>query len=100
MYLFIMEVKLDKHHLYSIIKRFNFKFKLRRNPDQPNPNKFIYQIEDINLIKAYIGPCTYSNNENIKKKNLIIKYKLNNEEEISLNVLLDEYKDLLSNKFI
>lgn len=95
MYLFIMELKLDKHHLYSIIQRFNFKFKLQRNPELPNPNKFLYQIEDINLIKAYIVLCTYSNNENIKKENLIIKYKVNNEEQISLNVLLDKYKDLL-----
>lgn len=94
-----MEIKLDKENLKSIIRRFHYKFKLRRNPDFPNPNKIIHQLEDINLIKAYIGPCIYSNDKNIKKENLIIKYKLN-EDLISLNIILDEYKDLLTKKFI
>ena len=86
-----MEIQLNKNQFYLIIKRIYLKFKLRR---KPNPTKEIFLTEDIVLVKAYIFPCIYSNNENIKKENLVIKY-IYNKEIISLNILLDDYKDLL-----
>ena len=81
-----MEIKLNSQQLRSILTRFNLK--IRRK------HKTIYNIEEGNLIKVCIHPCIYSNNENIKKDNLIIKY-FYNKELLCLNIPLEEYKDLL-----
>jgi hypothetical protein len=92
-----MELESSNNEVYYIIKRFNSKYKLRRNPDFPNPNILSNYIEDISLIKIYKRFCTYSNNENMYKENLVIKYKYKNKNEIiTLNIPFDEYKDLLT----
>jgi len=94
-----MEIKTTNIEVYDIIKRFYSKYKLRRNPGNPNPNILSKYIQDIYLIKLYKRVCTYSNNENIYKENLVIKYKYKNKDEIiSLNLPWDDYKDLLTSK--
>ena len=87
---------LDEELVYSILKRFNQKFKLIRNPHCPNPNKLPKSTDEIQLVQIYKFLCIYSNEKNIKKENLIIKYKMNSRSEIiSLNLPYEEYKDLL-----
>lgn len=52
----------------------------------------------IDIIEVKIKSCIYSNelNSNRKKNHLIIKYKNISENEIiSLNILLEAYKDIL-----
>jgi len=94
-----MEINSSNNEVFGIIKRFNYKYKLRRHPGYPNPNKLPIYTQDISLIKIYKRVCTYSNNENNYKDNLVIKYKYKNTEEIvSLNLPWDEYNDLLYNK--
>lgn len=94
-----MELKSSNREIYFIIKRFYTKYKLRRNPGNPNPNILSKNIQDISLIKIYKRVCTYSNNENMYKENLVIKYKYKNKDEIiSLNLPWDDYKDLLTSK--
>lgn len=89
-----MKIQLNNQNFNSIIERFHFKFKQVRKFNAPNPNKFINHLNDIHLVDSYIYSCTYSNNKNIKKNNLIIKFELNN-ELFSLNILLEDYSDLL-----
>jgi hypothetical protein len=92
-----MEVMLNNNQFYFILERFYSKFMLRKRTG-PNPNKYMCNREYIYLIKAYKIQCVYTDNENKKKDNLVIKYTYKNndiEEFISLNVLLDEYKDLI-----
>jgi hypothetical protein len=56
-------------------------------------------MDDIIFIEAYTNTCIYTNQTIFKKENIIIKYKINNnnllDEIISLNILYDEYKDLI-----
>ena len=93
----MMEIKTTHTEVYNIIKRFYNRYKLRRNPSNPNPNIFSNHIHDITLIKIYKRSCIYSNAENSYKENLVIKYKYKNANEIiSLNIPWDNYKDLLS----
>ena len=89
-------MELNKNQVYSILKRFNKKFKLKRKPHFPNPNKLPNSKDEIYLVKVYKIVCIYSNEKNTRKENLIIKYKLNDTSEtICLNLLYEEYKDLL-----
>ena len=93
-----MEINTNNNEVYSIINRFYSRYKLWRNPGHPNPNKLSNFIQDIYLIKVYKRVCTYSNNENSYKENLVVKYKYKNIDEIiSLNIPWEEYKDLLVN---
>lgn len=93
-----MEIKTNNKEVYSIIQRFYSRYKLRRNADRSNPNKLSNFIQDICLIQVYKRVCTYSNNENSYKENLVIKYKYKNVNEIiCLNIPWEEYKDLLVN---
>lgn len=94
-----MELKSTNIEVYDVIKKFYSKYKLRRNPGYPNPNILSKNIQDISLIKIYKRVCIYSNNENMYKENLVIKYKYKNKDEIiSLNLPWDDYKDLLTSK--
>jgi hypothetical protein len=90
---------LNNTHIYYIIKRFYSKFKLRRNrrnTGNKNPNILPYYIDDICYIKSYKFLCVYTDSKNIKRENLVVKYTYKNPNEIiSLNIILDEYKDLL-----
>ena len=91
-----MEIKSTNTEVYYIIQRFYNRYKLIRNPSYPNPNILSNHIQDITLIKMYKRSCIYSNKENCYKENLVIKYKYKNANEIiSLNILWDNYKDLL-----
>jgi hypothetical protein len=86
----------NKQQVYSILTRFHDKFKLIRNPSSPNPNQLPESTDEISLIQVYKILCVYSNEKNIRKENLIIKYKMNSGSEIiSLNLPYEEYKDLL-----
>ena len=91
-----MNVKLNNNQTYLIIKRFNSKFKVRKK-DKPNPKLVLFTLNDIFLLKAYKFICNYTNdNHNEKKENLVIKYLFKNETvPISLNLLLDEYNDII-----
>jgi len=87
---------LDEEQVYSILSRFHDKFKLIRNPSSPNPNELPTSTDEIDLVQVYKILCVYSNEKNIRKENLIIKYKMNSRSEIiSLNLPYEEYKDLL-----
>lgn len=84
--------------MYSIImERFHSKYISVKHKGKPNPNKLPSNQEEIHLIEAYVVPCIYSNNKNNKKReNLIIKFRFE-QDIISLNILLEDYKDLLLN---
>lgn len=93
-----MEIKINNKEIYSVLQRFYAKYKLRRHPGHPNPNKLSNYLHDFYIVKIYKRVCTYSNNENSYKDNLVIKYKYKNVDEvISLNIPWEDYKDLLVN---
>jgi len=85
---------INNKQMYSIIERFHSKYKSAKNKGKPNPNKLPSNQEEIHLIEACIVPCIYSNNENQKRENLIIKFRYE-KDIVSLNILLEEYNDLL-----
>ena len=88
---------ISNKQMYSIMERFHSKYISRRNKGKPNPNTLPSSQDDIKFIQAYINPCIYSNNENKKRENLIIKFKYEkiSQDIISLNILLEDYKDLI-----
>lgn len=89
-----MEINLNNNQFYLILQRFNTKFKLRKKIS-PNPN--IYLEKQVILKKAYKIYCIYSDDKNKSKENLVIKYKNNLKDEIySLNILLEDYKDIIN----
>ena len=88
-----MELVLSQLQIYFIIKRFYSKFTPKRN--KLNPYNFKFILEDFHFIRAYKRSCTYSNKKNLKKENLVIKYNYKNKEIIAMNILYDEYKDLV-----
>ena len=92
-----MDLTLNNKQIHSIIQRFNSKFKLRIKKDNPNPKHELFTLNDIYIIKTYKFPCTYSNhNYNKKREHLVIKYFYKNERDLtSLNLLLDEYNDII-----
>jgi hypothetical protein len=87
---------LDKAKVYKILERFYIKFK-RRRTFKPNPNGSPPCIDEIKIIKIYKRSCKYVNEtENKMRENLVIKLQLNsNLEYYNLNVLYEDYKDLL-----
>jgi len=85
---------ISNKQMYSIMERFHSKYISRRNKGKPNPNTLPSSQDDIQIVQAYIVPCIYSNNENQKRENLFIKF-IFKKETISLNILLEDYKDLL-----
>ena len=85
---------LDKTKVYDILERFHTKFKKRRkfsqNPN-PKPNR---NFPPIKHIEVYKRTCKFSLNET--KPMLVIKIQYStNKEYYILNVLYDDYKDLL-----
>jgi ferredoxin-thioredoxin reductase catalytic subunit len=87
----LISLKLNNEQIYFILKRFYTKYIYKGNQ---NPNKLPSNQEDIHFIKAYICPCIYTNKENKKRENLFIKFRYK-QDTISLNILLEDYKDLL-----
>jgi len=87
---------LDNTQVYKILERFYIKFK-RRRTFRTNPNKCPPCIDEIKIIKIYKRSCKYVNEtENKMRENLVINIQLNsNLENYILNVLYDDYKDLL-----
>ena len=90
-----MDIFISNYQIYSIIERFYSKYKSKKYQRKTTlPN-----IQDIIFIQAYINSCIYSNEINLQKENIIIKFKLINndlvDEIISLNILYDDYKDLI-----
>ena len=85
---------INKNQMYCIIERFYSKYISVKHKGKPNPNKLPSNQEEIHLIESYVVPCIYSNSENKKRENLIIKFRFE-QDIISLNILLEEYKDLL-----
>jgi len=88
-----MEISLDENQFYSILKRFRSKLKYKNGEQIYKENK-ISSKEDISLLETYKISCIYSNENNEKRENLVLKYICNN-EVIILNILLEEYKDLI-----
>jgi hypothetical protein len=88
-----MELSCNENKVYSAINRFYTKFKLRRS-NNPNPHKLILDnLNKISILKIYYKKCVYSNDKNIIKDNIVIIFKLN--EVYCLNLLFDDYKDIL-----
>lgn len=87
---------LDNTKVSNILERFHTKFK-RRRKFVPNPNsKCLPNIDTIKNIKIYKRTCKYVNeNSNETKSNLVIKIQYSTKEYYILNVLYDDYKDLL-----
>lgn len=87
---------LDKSKIVNILERFNKKFK-RRRKFVPNPNgKCLPNIDTIKNVNIYKRTCKYVNeNSNETKANLVIKIQYSTNEYYILNVLYDDYKDLL-----
>jgi len=87
---------LDTPKVTRILERFHEKFKRRRkyiaNPN-PKPNN----MNTINSIQIYTRTCKYVNETEIEtKKNLVIKIQYSSKKEYYiLNVLYEDYKDLL-----
>jgi len=91
-------IYLDSRQIYSIIKRFHSKFKLRlrRNSEYLNPNSLPSNIEDISFIHSYKYICVYSDKLNQQKECIVVKYTLKNMDEIiCLNLPLHEYEDII-----
>jgi len=89
---------IDKTKIYKILERFHIKYRKRRK-FEPNPNgKLPPPIDSNENIQIYKRTCVYSKeNNNELKEHLVIKirsYPRSNDYYI-LNVLFDEYKDLL-----
>lgn len=92
-----MDIITTNKNVYYILKRFNSNFKLRRNKEYKNPNILSNNINDINIIRVYKRKCIYTDDLKHTKDNLVIKYQYkNNPDIITLNVLWDRYKDLLT----
>jgi len=91
-----MNLFMTHSQIYSIIQRFDSKYKYRKSN---RIRETIVNIQNIIFIEAYIIPCIYSNQCNLQKENIIIKFKIKKNESIdeivSLNILYDDYKDLL-----
>lgn len=89
---------IDNTKIYKILERFYIKYKKRRK-FQSNPNgKTPPILDEVQNIQLYKRTCVYSSeNQNKTKEHLVIKirsYPRPNDCYI-LNVLFDEYKDLL-----
>jgi hypothetical protein len=93
-----MKIFISNYQINSIIERFYSKYKYRQC-GRTRSTKNIPYIQDIIFIQAYTYPCIYSNQSNLQKENIIIKFKIDNndlvDEIISLNILYDDYKDLI-----
>ena len=90
-----MDLIMSNSQIYSIIERFYTRFKYKNSFKIKHP---LPEINDIQLIKAYIRDCIYTNEVNFIKQNAIIKYRLTNhfnQEIICLNILWEDYKDLM-----
>ena len=89
---------IDKTKIYQILERFYIRYKKRRK-FEPNPNgKIPPPIDSIQNIQIYKRTCVYSReNKNEVKEHLVIKIKKYPKpfDYYILNVLYDDYKDLL-----
>jgi hypothetical protein len=87
---------LDNTKISKIFERFHQRFK-RRRKFLSNPNgKSLPNIDTIKNIKIYKRTCKYVNeNSSETKANLVIKIQYSTKEYYILNVLYDDYKDLL-----
>lgn len=92
----IMKIFITNFQVHSIMERFYSKYKYRHSD---RTTKKLPNLQDIIFIQAYTNLCIYSNQSNLQKENIIIKFKLINndlvDEIISLNILYDDYKDLI-----
>jgi hypothetical protein len=89
---------IDKTKVGKILERFHEKFKRRRKfIGNPNPNPNTIDINNINTIQIYKRTCKYVNETEIETKaNLVIKIQYSPKKEYYiLNVLYEDYKDLL-----
>ena len=92
-----MDLNVIKNQAQLAVHRFYSKFKLRLY-NGPNPNQFILNnINKIQILKIYCKKCIYSNDKNELKDNIVIVFKLSEfrNEAIYLNLLLEDYKDIL-----
>ena len=89
---------IDKTIIYKILERFYVKYKKRRKFG-PNPNgELPPSIDSIHSAQLYKRTCVYSSEkQNKTKEHLVIKIRSypRPQECYILNVLYDEYKDLL-----
>jgi len=91
---------LDASKVDKILQRFHEKFK-RRLTFKANPNPYPKNIDmdTIKIIDIYKRTCKYANEtENETKTNLVIKMQYTSRPRAglySLNVLYEDYKDLL-----
>jgi hypothetical protein len=89
---------IDNTKIYKILERFHRKYKKRIKFGQ-NPNGILPPpIDSIQHIQIYKRTCIYSReNQNEMKEHLVIKIKRYPEytDYYILNVLFEDYKDLL-----
>lgn len=100
-------IPLNTNQVINILKRYNSKFSYKLTPTYKltpdrdrEKEKFRFNDENIIYIDSYIIKCIYVN-EKLKgeKLHLVLKYSIDTDNYttvISLNILLDDYKDLIS----
>lgn len=89
------QINLNIKQIICILNRFQNKFVYKKNPCK---KKSVILFENTIIMNIYKKKCIYAKdlNSNFHKDHLIIKYKNETEETIMcLNILFDDYKDLL-----
>jgi hypothetical protein len=96
------QINLNTYQFTCILNRFNNKFIYRKYPYKNKKLNTFYENGNGNaiIINIYKKKCTYTKDfhSNYYKDHLIIKYKKQDETDntvICLNIVLDDYKDLL-----
>jgi hypothetical protein len=93
------KINLHENQIINIIERFHNKFSYKLSPGRKK-DLILINEEDIIYINSYIKECKYCKElEEINTKcHLVIKYIILYDVDqsiVSLNILLDDYKDLL-----
>lgn len=83
---------INNKHLIKILMRFNDKFRYKDNEKRPTNKMY-----DVDTIKdVYTKICKYTQDEINEKTHLVIRFTAKNQDGIiCLNVLLDNYNDLI-----
>jgi hypothetical protein len=94
-----INIELSLLKLKTILDRFHNKFKYRKNTGKKKPI-LDYEFQNIHVIDIKIKQCVYTNSINDIKQNLIVKYYIYDQDTsiISLNLLFDDYKDIIYNE--
>jgi hypothetical protein len=95
-------ILLNYNQVINILKRYYSKFTYKLTANRVK-DQFKFNVNNIIYINSYIIKCVYVNEKLEKyereKSHLVLKYCIDNDNYtsiISLNILLDDYIDLIS----